>query len=39
MGSSRDMSQAGIAVKGKVLSEDFMYPEGYHEHIIRWVDV
>ncbi|HBW83730.1 MAG: hypothetical protein CMD92_07465 [Gammaproteobacteria bacterium] len=39
MGSSRDISKAGIAVKGKVLSEDFVHLEGYHEQIIRWVDV
>ena len=29
---------AGITVRDKVLSEDFVHPEGYHDHVIRWID-
>ena len=29
---------AGITVRDKVLSEDFVHTQGYHEHIIRWTD-
>ena len=32
------MRQAGISVDAKVISEEYVHPDGYHEHVIRWVD-
>ena len=37
-GVDLEMVAAGITVGDKVLSEDFVHPDGYHEHIIRWID-
>ena len=37
-GTDLDMVAAGITVKDKVLPEDFVHPDGYHEHKIRWID-
>lgn len=36
-GSRQAMELAGIAVTGKVLSEEHVHPEGMEEHVIRWV--
>ncbi len=32
------MTEEGISVSGKVVSEEFVHPEGYYEHVIRWVE-
>jgi len=35
---SRDlMNELGISISGKVISEEFVHPQGLEEHIIRWV--
>ena len=31
------MNELGISIGGKVISEEFVHPEGLEEHIIRWV--
>lgn len=36
-GSRQAMEQAGIAVSGRVISEDHVHEDGLEEHIIRWV--
>ena len=36
-GSRAAMTEAGISVDGKTVSEEFVHPDGYEEHIIRWV--
>ena len=36
-GSREAMRQAGIAVTGKVISEEFVHEDGLEEHVIRWV--
>ena len=36
-GSQDAMVEAGISVAGRVLSEENVHPDGYEEHIIRWV--
>ena len=35
--SREAMESNGIAVKGRVLSEEYVHPQSYGEHIIRWV--
>ncbi|MEX0964979.1 MAG: YcgN family cysteine cluster protein [Pseudohongiellaceae bacterium] len=36
-GSRAKMEEAGILLKGRVISEEHVHPDGYDEHIIRWV--
>jgi uncharacterized protein len=37
-GSRTKMEEAGISIAGRVVSEQFVHPRGYDEHIIRWVE-
>ncbi|MDH5737006.1 MAG: YcgN family cysteine cluster protein [Gammaproteobacteria bacterium] len=37
-GSRTTVHEEGISVKGKALSEEFVHPQSYDEHIIRWVE-
>lgn len=37
-GSREAMEEAEITVAGKVISEDFVHPNGYEEHVIRWIN-
>jgi hypothetical protein len=32
------MIKAGIALAGRAISEEFVHPDGYDEHIVRWVE-
>ena len=36
-GSREAIEEAGIQIGGSVLSEEFVHPEGYQEHVIKWV--
>lgn len=36
-GNRNAMVEAGIAIGGQVLSEEFVHDDGLEEHIIRWV--
>jgi uncharacterized cysteine cluster protein YcgN (CxxCxxCC family) len=36
-GSSETVHDAGISVAGRVLSEKYVHPDDYEEHIVRWV--
>ena len=35
-GDSGSVARAGITVAGKVVSEEYIHPEQYPEHIIQW---
>lgn len=37
-GSDTALREAGIQVDERVLSEEYVHPMGYHEHVIKWVD-
>mgnify|MGYP001254026353 CR=1 FL=1 len=37
-GSRTAMEEAGITIAGRVVSEEFVHPDGYEEHVIRWVE-
>ena len=37
-GSLDTVHEAGISVRGKVISEDHVHPDGWDEHIIHWVE-
>ncbi|MEM1111112.1 MAG: YcgN family cysteine cluster protein [Pseudomonadota bacterium] len=36
-GSPDTVHDAGISIRGRSLSEEFVHPDGYDEHIIAWV--
>ncbi|NKB31680.1 MAG: YcgN family cysteine cluster protein [Pseudomonadales bacterium] len=36
--SNAAIVEAGVSVLGKTLSEEFVHPSGYQEHVIRWVE-
>lgn len=37
-GSKDTVHEAGISVRGRVLSEEYVHPDGFEEHIISWVE-
>lgn len=37
-GDPDSVRRAGIAVTGRVISEDHVHPDGLEEHIVHWVD-
>jgi len=38
--SGRDASvhEAGISIRGRALSDEYVHPEGYDEHVVNWVE-
>ncbi|PCJ17951.1 MAG: hypothetical protein COA96_17300 [SAR86 cluster bacterium] len=36
-GSRSQMEDEDIAVLGKVISEEYVHPDGFEEHVIRWI--
>jgi uncharacterized protein len=37
-GSPDSVHEAGISVRGRAISEEFVHPDGYDEYIVHWVD-
>lgn len=37
-GSADSVHEAGISIKGRALSENYVHPDGFEEHIIHWVE-
>lgn len=37
-GDREAMVAAGVSVSGRVVSEDHVHPDGWWEHVVRWVD-
>ena len=37
-GDPKTVHQAGISIKGRALSEEYVHPDGMEEHIIHWVE-
>ena len=37
-GDVNTVHTAGISIKGRSLSEEFVHPDGWEEHIITWVE-
>ncbi len=37
-GSADSVHQAGVSVRGRVLSDEFVHPDGMEEHIVHWVE-
>lgn len=37
-GDPQTVHEAGVSIKGRALSEEFVHPDGMEEHIIHWVE-
>ena len=37
-GSADSVHEAGISIRGRAISDEFVHPDGYDEHIIHWVE-
>lgn len=37
-GSSQSVHEAGVSVRGRVIAEKYVHPDGLEEHIVTWVD-
>lgn len=37
-GSMETVHRAGISIRGRSISDENVHPDGYEEHIVRWVE-
>lgn len=37
-GSRDSVHEAGVSIRGRAVSDEFVHPDGYDEHIIQWVE-
>ena len=37
-GDPASVHEAGISIRGRAISDEFVHPDGYDEHIIHWVE-
>ncbi|MEZ5502591.1 MAG: YcgN family cysteine cluster protein [Halioglobus sp.] len=37
-GSAESVHSAGISIRGRTVSEEYVHPDGYDEHIVTWVE-
>ncbi len=37
-GSRESVHEAGISVRGQVISDEYVHPDGYDEYILSWVE-
>ena len=37
-GDAKSVHTAGISIRGRTVSDEFVHPDGYEEHIIHWVE-
>jgi uncharacterized protein len=37
-GDPESVHTAGISIRGRSISDEFVHPDGYEEHIIHWVE-
>ncbi len=37
-GDREAVHQAGVSIRGRAISDEFVHPEGYDEHVIHWVE-
>ena len=37
-GNKESVHDAGISIRGRAVSDEFVHPDGYDEHIIHWVE-
>ena len=37
-GSRETVHEAGVSIRGRAISDEYVHPDGYDEHIVHWVD-
>lgn len=37
-GSADSVHEAGISIRGRAVSDEYVHPDGYDEHIVSWVE-
>ena len=37
-GRKESVHEAGISIRGRAISDEFVHPDGYDEHVIHWVE-
>ena len=37
-GSSDSVHSGGISIRGRAISDEYVHPDGYDEHIVQWVE-
>lgn len=37
-GDGESVHRAGISIRGRAISDEYVHPDGYDEHIIHWVE-
>jgi len=37
-GDPESVHEAGISIRGRAISDEFVHPDGYDEHIVNWVE-
>jgi uncharacterized cysteine cluster protein YcgN (CxxCxxCC family) len=37
-GDADSIHGAGISIRGRAISDEYIHPDGYDEHIVRWVE-
>ncbi|MEH6635068.1 MAG: YcgN family cysteine cluster protein [Halioglobus sp.] len=37
-GDAGSVHKAGISIRGRAISDEYVHPEGYDEHIVHWVE-
>jgi len=37
-GSPDSVHEAGVSISGRAISDEYVHPDGYDEHIVNWVE-
>lgn len=37
-GNTRSVHEAGISIRGRAVSDEYVHPNGFDEHIVTWVE-
>jgi hypothetical protein len=37
-GNSESVHDAGVSIRGRAVSDEYVHPDGYDEHIVHWVE-
>ncbi len=37
-GDPETVHRAGVSIRGRAISDEYVHPDGYDEHIVRWVE-
>ena len=37
-GTQESVHMAGMSIRGHTISDEYVHPDGYDEHIVQWVD-